>query len=364
MTSKSTYTVYPGGMIMPDRSNNSGSYRYAYNGMELDNEVCGVGNSYTTEFRQYDPRLMRWKSLDPMACQAPGWNPYRFAFDNPILYTDENGLFEDKKTAKTYKKENGIKGNVGYNKDEGVWEIKAKNTVYSAGDDKRLSGDEHKNDGVVESALARPSTKVHNESYKFEQYEQSGRDNNGQIVNKVQKDNYKDHGTENIYNGKNGDVYIITVEHQSYWSPWNRNSYWETTTIISDNYLDAHRAAWALSDPGCIWCDDAQLSPEESALLGNSVLVFGSLRSPNSFMKNTSYTNKVKWQMKKGDNHSFPKNVDDLASYGKVSTIKGGDGVHRLKLSIPGIYKGKVGNFVYIKEAGGKINHRLFEPNK
>jgi RHS repeat-associated protein len=57
-------------MLMPGRSNSYGAgvtYRYAYNGMERDNEVSGNGNSYTTEFRQYDPRLGRWKSLDPLA---------------------------------------------------------------------------------------------------------------------------------------------------------------------------------------------------------------------------------------------------------------------------------------------------------
>jgi len=62
----STADYYPFGMAMPDRQTNSGNYRYGYNGMELDNEVSGNGNSYTTEFRQYDPRLGRWKSLDQL----------------------------------------------------------------------------------------------------------------------------------------------------------------------------------------------------------------------------------------------------------------------------------------------------------
>jgi len=57
---------YPFGMQMPGRSYNSGEYRYGFNGMEKDDEVKGSGNSYTTEFRQYDPRLGRWMSLDPL----------------------------------------------------------------------------------------------------------------------------------------------------------------------------------------------------------------------------------------------------------------------------------------------------------
>jgi RHS repeat-associated protein len=60
--------------------------------MELDNEVKGNGNSYTTEFRQYDPRVGRWLSLDPLMNQFPWMSPY-LAFDNnPVYYTDPLGL--------------------------------------------------------------------------------------------------------------------------------------------------------------------------------------------------------------------------------------------------------------------------------
>lgn len=89
---KMTADYYPFGMTMPGRTTNYGNYRYAYNGMEQDNEVSGNGNSYTTEFRQYDPRLGRWKSLDPLMKQFPWMSPY-VAFDNnPIFYIDPYGL--------------------------------------------------------------------------------------------------------------------------------------------------------------------------------------------------------------------------------------------------------------------------------
>lgn len=72
--------------------NNASSYRYGYNGMEKDDEVSGTGNSYTTEFRQYDPRLGRWKSLDPLMMQFPWMSPY-VAFDNnPVYFVDPYGL--------------------------------------------------------------------------------------------------------------------------------------------------------------------------------------------------------------------------------------------------------------------------------
>jgi RHS repeat-associated protein len=87
---KSDY--YPFGMAMPGRTYQTDQYRYAYNGMEQDPEVKGQGNSYTTEFRQYDPRLGRWLSLDPMMHEFPWMSPYMAFDNNPIYYNDPLGL--------------------------------------------------------------------------------------------------------------------------------------------------------------------------------------------------------------------------------------------------------------------------------
>lgn len=89
---KSALNYSPFGMIQPGRATNPGSYRFGYNSMEMDNEVSGNGNSYTTEFRQYDPRLGRWKSLDPLMHMFPHMSPYVAFADNPIVYTDPKGL--------------------------------------------------------------------------------------------------------------------------------------------------------------------------------------------------------------------------------------------------------------------------------
>jgi RHS repeat-associated protein len=69
-----------------------GAYRYGYNGMEKDDEAKNNGNSYTTEFRQYDPRLGRWLSLDPKMAEFPQWSPYVAFNDNPVMYVDPTGL--------------------------------------------------------------------------------------------------------------------------------------------------------------------------------------------------------------------------------------------------------------------------------
>jgi RHS repeat-associated protein len=86
-----TADYYPYGMVMPGRHTESTDYRYAYNGMEQDNEIKGDGNSYTTEFRQYDPRLGRWLSLDPLVDDFPDMSPYCAFDNNPIYYQDALG---------------------------------------------------------------------------------------------------------------------------------------------------------------------------------------------------------------------------------------------------------------------------------
>ena len=37
----------------------------------------------------------RFLSMDPLDAEAPDWNPYRYAFCNPVNWVDPSGLFED-----------------------------------------------------------------------------------------------------------------------------------------------------------------------------------------------------------------------------------------------------------------------------
>ena len=82
----------------------------------------------------------------------------------------------------------------------------------------------------------------------------------------------------------------------------------------------------------------------------------------DDFFEGTQYTTKVRKQMEQGDFHSFPESVKGFQDAGKVTPLKGGDGVTRQKLEIPGSYKNKDGNFEFIKEPDGSINHRFFRP--
>ena len=67
------------------------AYRYQFMGYEGDSEVKGEGNSYTTEFRQYDPRVGRWLTIDPLANKFPWQSPYVGFDNNPIFFTDKTG---------------------------------------------------------------------------------------------------------------------------------------------------------------------------------------------------------------------------------------------------------------------------------
>src|SRR6478752_7567068 len=80
---------------MPNRNFSTSSYRYGFNGEELDPEGMGGGGStYDYGFRIYNPNLGRFLSVDPLSEDYPWYTPYQFAGNKPIEAIDLDGLEE------------------------------------------------------------------------------------------------------------------------------------------------------------------------------------------------------------------------------------------------------------------------------
>jgi RHS repeat-associated protein len=79
-------------MPQPGRIWDGTAYRFGFNGKERDDEVKGAGNSYDYGFRQYDPRVARFLSVDPLTAEYPWYTPYQYAGNMPIWAVDLDGL--------------------------------------------------------------------------------------------------------------------------------------------------------------------------------------------------------------------------------------------------------------------------------
>ena len=95
---------YPFEMQMPGRLYNNATYRFGFNGKEMDNETYGNGNSIDYGARINDPRLGRFLSVDPLTRKYPYLTPYQFASNTPIWAIDLDGL---EKVIYTLTKANG-----------------------------------------------------------------------------------------------------------------------------------------------------------------------------------------------------------------------------------------------------------------
>ncbi len=91
---------YPFGLRHEGLANNTPSItapnQYNYNGgSQWQNEASNFANYLSTPLREYDPVLGRFNGVDVLGGAAPGWTPYRYAFNNPFTYNDPSGAVEE-----------------------------------------------------------------------------------------------------------------------------------------------------------------------------------------------------------------------------------------------------------------------------
>lgn len=87
-----TTDYYPFGLVMPDGNTNNSAPNdaYKFTGHERDDEA-ELNLDYMLA-RNYDPAIGRFLQIDPMADQFPGWTPYHYVHNNPLIMIDPTGM--------------------------------------------------------------------------------------------------------------------------------------------------------------------------------------------------------------------------------------------------------------------------------
>ena len=81
----------PFGSLLTERTYKKGTYPSTFNGKRDDAEL----NMQDYGMRMYSPQERIFTSEDPLSSKFPSYNPYAFAGNKPIRFTDLDGLEEN-----------------------------------------------------------------------------------------------------------------------------------------------------------------------------------------------------------------------------------------------------------------------------
>ena len=103
------YDYYPFGLPMPGRSITGWSETpERFTGYYKDQESY----LYYAQARMYNPAIGRFLSVDPLASEMPGWNPYHYTFNNPVRFIDPDGLMPHLASTLNMFRQVGIQGSI------------------------------------------------------------------------------------------------------------------------------------------------------------------------------------------------------------------------------------------------------------